>query len=383
MKTVESDTSTADILIVDDTYANLQLLTGMLKERGYKVRPALNGELALQAARRSPPDIILLDINMPGLSGYEVATSLKQDPDLAEIPILFLSALTETLDKVRAFQAGGVDYIVKPFQFEEVVARVETHLKIRRLQVELSGRNRELEQRNAELRELQELRDNLVHMIVHDLSSPVAVMIGTLDLFDMTEKDKVSEQGADHLKQVRHAALRMLGMVKALLDVHKMEAGQLNLCSNPCDLSALGRDTLHAYEPMLQKRRFELQAPPQPILVTADHDLISRVLQNLVGNALKYAPEGSCIRLSIETSDSTVRVSVSDSGCGIAPEHHGRIFTKFGQVKTRGRRIGTGLGLTFCKLAVEAHGGRIGVASKVGEGSTFWFEIPAPAYSPI
>ncbi len=127
MKTDASPAPVAEILVVDDTHANLQLLSGMLKERGYKVRPALNGELALQTARRSPPDLILLDITMPGLSGYEVAVQLKEDQALCDVPIIFLSALTETLDKVRAFGVGGVDYMTKPFQFEEVAARVETH----------------------------------------------------------------------------------------------------------------------------------------------------------------------------------------------------------------------------------------------------------------
>jgi two-component system sensor histidine kinase/response regulator len=376
MKTEAPESLCADILIVDDTLANLQLLMGMLKERDYKVRPALNGEIALQAARRSAPDLILLDINMPGLTGYEVAGLLKQDPNLCEIPIIFLSALNEAIDKVRAFSAGGVDYIVKPFQLEEVVARVETHLKIRRLQIDLTGRNKELEERNQQLRELQELSDSLVHMIVHDLRSPLAVTMGNLDLFDMTDNQTVTEEGADSLKQVRLSTQRLLGMVNSLLDVNKMEAGQLNLCLKPCDLEALGRDSLEAQKSILGRRSVELVGPPQTVNVVADQDLISRVLQNLVANAIKYAPDGSLIRLVIENADATVRVSISDSGCGIAPEHHARIFCKFGQVKRGGARVGTGLGLTFCKLAVEAHGGRIGVASQVGEGSTFWFEIP-------
>jgi PleD family two-component response regulator len=163
----------ADILVVDDTPANLQLLSGMLKDCGHRVRPALNGELALQSARHSPPDLILLDITMPGLSGYDVAAQLKQDKDLHKIPIIFISALTETLDKVRAFAIGGVDYVTKPFHYEEVAARMEAHLKIRRLQVELEARNRELRQNNGELRRLQELRDDLVHMIIHDMNSPL------------------------------------------------------------------------------------------------------------------------------------------------------------------------------------------------------------------
>ncbi|HVY69828.1 MAG TPA: hybrid sensor histidine kinase/response regulator [Verrucomicrobiae bacterium] len=376
MSVADSSPRPVDILVVDDTQANLQLLTGMLKERGYKVRPALNGELALQAARRSAPDLILLDINMPGLSGYEVAARLKQDEKLRGVPILFLSALTETGDKVRAFEAGGVDYVVKPFQFEEVAARVETHLKLRRLQVELADRNRELQQRNQELHDLQQLRDNLVHMIVHDLRSPLSVMTGYLDLYEMTEKASISGEGAKHLQQVHASIRRLLEMVNSLLDVNKMEAGELRLCPGACDLEAMGREVLGGFESLRRARRFEIETPGQPVVLAADRDLLVRVMQNLVGNALKHAPDGTAIRFSVETRDGVARVSVSDSGMGIAPEHHARIFRKFGQVETGGPRAGTGLGLTFCKLAVEAHGGRIGVESDLGKGSTFWFEIP-------
>ncbi|MEI9893792.1 MAG: response regulator [Chthoniobacter sp.] len=161
-----------DILVVDDTEANLQLLSGMLRERGYKVRPVPNGRLALQAAKSAPPDLILLDINMPDLDGYEVCAQLKRDERTASVPVLFISALNETMDKVLAFGVGGLDYITKPFQFEEVDARVAAHLKLRRLQVDLEERNSELRRTNAELRRLQELRDNLTHMIVHDLRLP-------------------------------------------------------------------------------------------------------------------------------------------------------------------------------------------------------------------
>ena len=175
-------TTPPDILVVDDTQANLQLLTGMLKERGYKVRPVPTGKLALQAARSAPPDLILLDINMPELDGYEVCAQLKRDERTREVPVLFISALNETMDKVLAFGVGGLDYITKPFQFEEVDARVAAHLKLRRLQVELAARNHDLQQTNAELRRLQDLRDNLTQMIVHDLRSPLAGVFGTFEL---------------------------------------------------------------------------------------------------------------------------------------------------------------------------------------------------------
>jgi CheY-like chemotaxis protein len=161
MKAIPSDTPLATILVVDDMPENVEFLARLLTNRGYAVRRALGGELALQSARQTPPDLILLDINMPGLSGYEVAAQIQRDQRLREIPIIFLSALEEAADKLRAFAAGGVDYVTKPFHFEEVEARITTHLKLRRLQTELAARNREYEKANHELRRLAELRDHL------------------------------------------------------------------------------------------------------------------------------------------------------------------------------------------------------------------------------
>jgi len=369
-----NDSAKADILVVDDTPANLQLLTGMLKECGYKVRPALSGELALQTARHSPPDLILLDITMPGLSGYDVATQLKQDENLQKIPIIFISALTETLDKVRAFSVGGVDYVTKPFQYEEVAARVETHLKISRLQAQLEKSNQELQASNDELQRLQVLRDNLVHMIIHDMNSPLGGIIGFIGLCESS--GKLPPDLAGYLGHALKGAHTLADMVRSMLDISKMEAGQLKLHLTACDLSAITREIFDRFESQRRNCRLEIDVPAQLLVVPADRDLIGRVLQNLVGNALKYAPDGSTVRVVLESTETLARVSVIDAGGGIPPEYHGRIFEKFGQVRKDGPRVGTGLGLTFCKLAVEAHGGRIGVKSEVGKGSTFWFEIP-------
>jgi DNA-binding response OmpR family regulator/class 3 adenylate cyclase len=161
MTAIPASSPPIKVLVVDDLPENVEILTRLLTSRGFKAHRALDGELALQSARQFPPDLILLDINMPGLSGYEVAAQLKQDKLLCEIPIIFLSALEETVDKVRAFAAGGVDYVTKPFQFEEVEARMTTHLKLRQLQIELKQRNLECETANQELRRLENLRDNL------------------------------------------------------------------------------------------------------------------------------------------------------------------------------------------------------------------------------
>ncbi|EDY21396.1 response regulator receiver sensor signal transduction histidine kinase [Chthoniobacter flavus Ellin428] len=364
-----------DILVVDDTPANLQLLTGMLKERGYKVRPVPSGKLALLAAKNAPPDLILLDINMPELDGYEVCTQLKRDERTRDVPVLFISALNETMDKVLAFGVGGLDYITKPFQFEEVDARVAAHLKLRRLQLDLAVRNRELQRNNEELRRLQELRDNLTQMIVHDLRSPLTGIFGTYELLAL-EADKLSPEIQKMIELSQGSLDQILSMINSLLDVSKIEAGELQLHRCDCDLVALAREAADMLAGIGGKRRVLIEPESENLRLSIDRDLIFRVLQNLLGNALKFTKPAGEIRVRLERRNDRVRVSVIDNGPGISPEYHRRIFEKFGQVECATTRTGTGLGLTFCRLVIEAHGGAIGVVSAMGKGSTFWFELP-------
>jgi signal transduction histidine kinase len=371
---MEQRTSREDVpnvIVVDDTPANLQLLTGMLKERGYKVRPVPSGKLALQAAKNDPPDLILLDIMMPEMDGYEVCERLKADEKLREIPVIFISALNETMDKVRAFGVGGVDYVTKPFQFEEVNARVSTHLKLQR-------QRRELKENYDQLRRLEKLRDNLVHMIVHDLRSPLTGISGFLDLALELEKETLTENGLDYLQTAKRSTTAVIDMVSAVLDVSKMEAGEMKLHLVECDLVRIAADLMSGMQSLKEAREMILNAPPVPVTVVADKDLILRVIQNLLGNALKFTPSDGWIRLGIEPDENRVCVRVWDNGLGIPAEYRERIFEKFGQVEARANRQkhSTGLGLTFCKLAVEAHGGSVGVESEIGKGSTFWFVLP-------
>ena len=360
-----------NIIVVDDTPANLQLLSGMLKERGYKVRPVPSGKLALQAAKNDPPDLILLDIMMPDMDGYEVCERLKADEKLRDISVIFISALNETMDKVRAFGAGGVDYVTKPFQFEEVNARVSTHLELQR-------QRRKLKENYEQLRRLEEMRDNLVHMIVHDLRSPLMGISGFLDLALELEKETLTEDGLDYLQTAKRSTTAVTDMVNAVLDVSKMEAGEMKLHLAECDLVHIAADLISGMQSLKEAREIVLEAPPQPVTVVADGDLLLRVIQNLLGNALKFTPSDGWIRLGIEPDEKGVWVKVRDNGPGIPAEYRERIFEKFGQVEARANRqkFSTGLGLTFCKLAVEAHGGSIGVDSEVGKGSMFWFVLP-------
>jgi signal transduction histidine kinase len=346
---------TPNILIVDDIPANVLLLVRMLAERGYRPRPVSSGKLALEAARAEPPDLILLDITMPEMNGYEVCEQLKADAALKDIPVIFVSALHETMDKVKAFRAGAVDYVTKPFQFEEVYARVQTQLQLHRL---------------------EKLRDDLTHMVVHDLRNPLSVIFAFLDLLDLDESKDTSDSIRSFTALARHSAEELRNMISSILDVSKMGEGEMKLQREPCDLCALIRGVVAATQPLPGRRTVTLEAPESSLTVMADAGLIRRVFQNLLSNALNYTPTGGAVRMVATLSSEAIRVTVTDSGPGIAAENHRRIFEKFGQVESLDNRTGTGLGLTFCKLAVEAHGGRIGVESEVGSGSTFWLTLP-------
>jgi two-component system, sensor histidine kinase and response regulator len=364
-----SELSGPGILVVDDTPANLQMLADMLKRRCYRARPVPSGRLALQAAKADPPDLILLDINMPVMDGYQVCAELKKDPALADIPIIFISAYGETMDKVRAFGAGGVDYITKPFQVEEVEARVAVHLQLRQ-------QRRALEATLARQRDLEGMRDTLVHMIVHDLRAPLTAVFNYLDLVREQEAGFISVESLQNLDLAGKASRWMVQMVNVLLDASKIESGQMNLRLVECDVGELLAEAIDAIRSLADEKNIILV--PAHVHGVLDRDTIARVVQNLVSNAVKLTPPGGDVKISLHVREHRLRIEVVDHGPGIAAQHHPKIFEKFGQLDSNVRQSvpSSGLGLYFCKLAVEAHGGRIGVDSEVGQGSVFWFELP-------
>jgi two-component system, sensor histidine kinase and response regulator len=377
MLTTSTDPSArAKILIVDDMPVNRLVLTEMLrKEQRYDVRPASGGPEALEMAQADPPDLILLDIMMPDLSGYDVCERLKADERLKDIPVIFISALSEPLDKVRAFAVGGLDYVTKPFQLADVRARVETHLKLRRLQLE--------QRENLEkLRESECLRDNLVHMMVHDMRQPLSSINNSLYLLKARLRGKLGEREERDLGLITGSVNTLVEMLSAMLDVSRLESGQMPLQRTDCDLQQALSEALRLLAGLASKCTIEVT--PAPARAYADLGVTSRILINLLGNALKFTPPGGLIRVSFHSEGEWVRVAVSDAGPGIPSEHQARVFQKFGQLESRqeGIKYSTGLGLTFCKMAVEAQGGQIGLQSEPGQGSTFWFTLPRSEVPP-
>ena len=359
----------ACVLVVDDTIANLRLLSNMLSEEGYDVRAVTSGPQALQAVERDPPDVILLDITMPEMDGYEVCRRLKARDHSKDVPVIFLTALTDTADKVRAFDAGGVDYVTKPFQLEEVLARVKTHVALRQARVALAGSYRRL-------RTLERLRDDLVHMVVHDMRSPLLALLVNLRLLKRPGS-ALNDESRETLGDAIQSAEALSRMANNLLDVSRLEDDKMPLQRAVWDLTQMACEVRSALGTLDRDRHIDIESPGV-VTVTCDGALVRRVVENLVANGIGHTPSGSRLRISIAGGDDRVRVAVHDEGPGVPAEARERIFEKFESVETQGASSyhSAGLGLAFCKLAIEAHGGTIGVDSRMSAGSTFWFELP-------
>lgn len=362
----------ASILVVDDTIENLRLLCSILEERGHEARPASSGRLALEAATSYPPDAILLDINMPGMDGYEVCRRLKQDEALRDVPVIFLTAMTETADKVKGFALGGADYVTKPFQLEEVLARVETHIALRRSKLQL-------QESYDRLRTMERLREDMVNMIVHDIRSPLGALVMLLDYVLETSRGQLEQNAVESLETASRAADTLTRMANDILDVSRLEEGRMPLASGRVDLTQVCREVIGLMQPLERSRRLEVVAG-ETVEGWCDRRLVQRVIENLVGNAIKHTPSTGSVAVAVSRGPRGVRVEVRDEGRGVPEEARASIFDRYatGGTGGGGKYHSAGLGLTFCRMAVETHGGRIGVDPVEPHGSTFWFELPQP-----
>lgn len=365
------------IMVVDDSTANLKLLGNLFREKGYLVRPFSKASLALLAAQKESPDLFLLDINMPEMDGYELCRRLKAIESLSSIPVIFLSTLQDLQDKVKAFECGAVDYVTKqPFHFEEIYARVHAHLRVRELQRDLEARNEDLRRNLEQLRRLEELKDNLTHMIVHDMRSPLTVIVMATQMLAKPEAG-LSPQDQGNIELANNAAEHLVEMTTTLLDISRLEAGKMPLNLDDQELGILAKGCIDSLSILL--RRFDtgvVRRSEGMLIARCDKSIVSRVLGNLLGNAAKFTPDKGRITVSLAVEGDFIRISVTDSGPGIPKAEQAVVFEKFGQGGSGKKAQGTGLGLTFCRLAIEAHGGTIGLESEPGQGATFWFTLP-------
>ncbi|MDY6940485.1 MAG: hybrid sensor histidine kinase/response regulator [Cyanobacteriota bacterium] len=376
-----SSAPVADILIVDDTPNNLRLLSQMLSENGYKVRKAPNGRWALQAVEIVAPDLILLDIRMPEMDGYEVCRRLKASSHAGDIPVIFISALDDASDKVHAFEVGGVDYITKPFQVQEVLARVSNHLNIQRLQQQLKTQNTQLQE---EIRERQKAESGLrvfLHAVSHDLRNPVTGMSMVLgNLLSASEAADTVPIPRAVLDRMANSCDRQLNLIESLLETQKGEIWGVSLQLEPLSLQTLIRDLVAEWQPMLQKSKatIEYGVSEDLPLIQADRPQLWRVFENLLANALKHNPPGLHLTLNVQldVEANCVRCTLADDGVGMSDEQCDRLFEPYARGKSARRMSGLGLGLYLCRQIMVAHGGEIGAASELGVGTTFWLTLP-------
>jgi two-component system, sensor histidine kinase and response regulator len=364
------------LLVVDDNPLNVEPLCDLLEAMGYRVAKALDGVTALRLVEEASPDLILLDIMMPGMNGFEVCMRLKRDPRFARIPVVFVTALSDTEDKVKAIEAGGDDFLTKPFNRPILLSRIRSLLRLKEASDELESSYRKLQA-------LERMKDDLMKMIVHDLKSPLSGVLATLEVVLDGDAGALNPHQHQLLVEAQGHGSDMLQLIEDLLELTRLEESRLVLEREMVPVPRLLTSVAEEWKVRLDRGGATLQVEGgDGLMVHADETLLRRVFANLIGNALRHAGEG--IRIDIdarpEPHGRCVLFSVVDDGVGIPPAYHELIFRKFGslqKVDARGA-ASSGIGLTFCKLAVEAHGGRIWVESEEGKGSAFRFLIPIP-----
>lgn len=367
MNTLATECIKAEILIVDDTPDNLRLLSRILMRQGYEVRKALNGQMALASAQINPPDLILLDIRMPYMTGYEICEALKADPTTCEVPVIFISALDDVLDKVRAFSVGGVDYVTKPFQEAEVLARVENQLRLRHLQRQLQLRNQALERSNREL-------EQFAHVVSHDLQQPLQSITGFTRLMQLGYPD-LDEKGQQYLQSILEAGGRMQRLITDLLGY--AQADQLPARFDLVDCNLLLQQVLQTLSLEMTEKQVVLETDTLPTVRGSDVQLL-QLLQNLIGNAIKFLRPGvhPQIRLTVTPQGQQWLFALHDNGIGIEPDKLNHVFEVFQRTQAAKQYPGSGIGLATCKRIVENHGGQIWAESQVNQGTTFYFTLP-------
>lgn len=374
----------ATILIVDDTPENLRLLSAALAQQGYDVRSAISGTVALAGAFNIMPDIILLDIMMPDMTGYEVCEQLKADPLTRDIPIIFVSAVDDVSDKVKAFRMGGVDYVTKPFQLEEVIVRIQNQINLHHLQKRLEEQNVRLqtEMRNrqqaeenalqalAQEKEYSELKSRFVSMVSHEFRTPLTMIQSCADLLEYYDLSKVEKR--ERLQQIREAVQHMAHLIDDVLLIGEAETGRFQMKPTLFEIVQFCRDLVVEIQLTLgSKHRIKFTSPDDQYQVRLDQKLLRHILYNLLSNAIKYSPKGSNIEVHLRCQAVQILLQVQDEGIGIPPEDQHRLFDTFHRAANATKIPGSGLGLAIVKRCVDLQGGHIAVQSEVGVGTLF------------
>ncbi len=375
MQTLEVSTEheMPTVLIVDDTAANIEMLGAMLRVKSIQVIATMSGKQALTIAEAKNPDVILLDIQMPEMDGYQVCQELKKNPATMDIPVIFLTAKNETADIVKGFELGAVDYITKPFRPPELFARLKTHVQLRNLQAQTLLQN-------AELQELNKIKNEFLGVAVHDLKNPLSGISGLAE-FMRTTPDLDRETSDQCLDTIIGQSNKMFSIIKNLLNVNALERGELRLEIQPINLSFITQATAESYGLKAEGKSLTLSVElDEGGIALGDEISIIQILDNLVSNAIKFSPQGKSIALRVqrEIANKTIRIEVQDEGPGISAEDQKNLFKTFTKLSARptGGESSTGLGLSIVKRMAEAMHGRVWCESVIGHGATFIVQLP-------
>jgi two-component system sensor histidine kinase/response regulator len=359
------------ILIVDDNEENLSVSGNLLMNEGYTIQIASNWEQAIQVAQRKSPDLILLDISMPEKTGYEVCEILKADPQTSTIPIIFLTALTEIKNIVQGFELGAVDYITKPFNEAELLARVKTHIQLQKAQAELHEKNLQLELSNA-------AKNKFFSIIAHDLRSPFSALIGLSDVAMDNMKRERYEQTNKYLAAIRKSSQKGLGLIDNLLHWARIQTGRMSKNPILIKVPEIIRNVVELLQPNLAEKSIKLSLNlEKDIAIMADKFMLETVMRNLISNAIKFTKDFGFIQVVARQEGDILFMSVQDNGVGMSQDSIDDLFIIDKTFSTQGTRNeeGSGLGLLLCKEFVEAHHGQIWVESTEGEGTKFTFSF--------
>ncbi|MBE9128723.1 MULTISPECIES: response regulator [unclassified Coleofasciculus] len=363
------------IFIVDDRPSNLQLLSEFLKESGFKVLVARDGESALKKLEKISPDLILLDVMMPGIDGFETCRRIKASPATHDIPVIFMTVLSDTADKVKGFEAGGVDYITKPIQGEEVLARINVHLHLRSLTKQLQDAKQAAEAANR-------TKTEFLANMSHELRTPLNAILGIAQILQGSKT--MTEEECDHIRIVYQSGSHLLTLLNDILDLSKIEAGKMELYPTDFTLPAFLQDVVEICRIWAQQKGIAFNYQPSPELPTAihaDEKRLRQILINLLGNAIKFTDQGGVTFNveRIENSAAKIRFQVEDTGIGISLEQLDNIFLPFEQVgNNQCKAEGTGLGLAISQKIIQMMGSTLKVTSYPGVGSIFWIDLDLP-----
>ena len=368
----EINRSDYKVLIVDDVVSNVLLLKILLTNEKFQVCTASNGKDCIEISRKEHPDLILLDVMMPDLNGFDTAVILKKGEDTKDIPIIFLTALNTPQDLVHGFQVGASDFLTKPFNKEELVMRVTQ-------QISLVAAKRIIEQQNQELRATLNNRDKMYSVIAHDLRSPMASIRMVLNLVVASASpETVGEEIYNLLDQANRESEEVHDLLDNLLKWTKSQTGRLNVVKQELELNDIIPGVVEIFDTIAATKhiKLELKSESDSLKVEADNDMLKTVVRNFLSNAIKFSPADSTIEITMTKENEFAKVSVRDHGVGIASDRLDSIFHKGETTYGTGGEEGSGLGLQLCQDFARKNGGDCTVESVEGQGSTFSVLIP-------